>query len=232
VENQSRKATGDVTVFAPLQVRGLPDHALLWADRAVVRLKGAHGQVLFLGRGDDLKTEGARAYEAIRIPALLYEANKDRPLTLEIDYWWSVLAPGPILSAPALGADLKLGSLGRCTSGRDEDGDEIALRCTRPGRAPSCLTTWLDDPAAGRRNPEARVCSPDYAPIVMRPFPDALSRFEVDAPFRDRLGVAAYPVGGAQLASARIVVQPYRAVAHGRREVNASGVRLASWTAG
>jgi hypothetical protein len=238
VETQSRRAKGDVTVFAPLRLSGVPAGALLWADRAVVRLKTPDGKLVFQGRGDDLKLDRAsggpvtRAWEAVRIPALVYEAVKDQPLTLEIDYSLSLLEPQAALSAAALGADVRVAHFGRCTTDRDEDGDEIALRCIKPGRAPSCVAATLDDPASGRRNPEALLCSPDYAPYVVKPFPDALSRFEVEAPFRDRLGVAAYPVGAGRLGTARIVVTPYKAVAHGQRRVEAQGLRLSAWTAG
>ena len=234
VENQVRRSQGDVTVFLPLHISGLSAGAMPWADRAVVRLKTATGQVVFNGRGDSLEWDRAsptRAYEAIRLPALVYEAAKDQPLTLEIDYSLSVLQRETALSAAALGADVMLPGLGRCTTDRDSDGDEIALRCLKPGRGPSCVATTLEEPASGRRNPETLLCSPDYAPYVVKPFPDALSRFEVETPFRDRLGLAHYPVGASQLGAARVLVTPLEARWHGQRRVLASGVRLSQWTA-
>jgi hypothetical protein len=233
VENQERRAKGDVTVFVPLRVGGVPGGALLWADRAVVRLQDQNGRVVLQGRGDDLKRDGSgRAYEAIRIPALVYEANRDRPLDLAIDYSLSVLEPLATQTAPALGADQRLATFGRCTTDRDSDGDEIALRCIKPGRGPSCVSTRLEDPASGRRNPDTLLCSPDYAPYVLKPFPDALSRFEVETPFRDRLGLASYPVGEGQLASSRVVVTRYEAATHLAPQVTARGLRLSDWTAG
>jgi hypothetical protein len=200
-----------------------------WADRAEVKLTTASGEVVFKGRGDALRPQGGRAYESIRLPGLVYEANKDKPLTLTIDYSLSLFRAQPDLSAPALGAEGALGGFGRCTSGRDEDGDEIALRCVRAGRAPTCLKARLEDPASGRRNPDTLICAPDYEPVDLKLFPDALTRFEVEAPFTDRLGLAAYPVGPAQLGSARIVVTPFKAVAHGERRVTAGDVRLSAW---
>jgi hypothetical protein len=238
VENQFRQTRGDVTVFAPLKLAGVPAGVLPFADRAVVRLTGANGELLFQGRGDDLKLDRGdpaaaltRGYEAIRVPALLYEKIKDQPLTLEIDYSVSLLQPQAPVSAAALGADVSLPGLGRCATDRDEDGDEVALRCIKPGRAPSCLTSQLQDPASGRRNPVLRLCSPDYAPYVVRPFPDGLSRFEVETPFRDRQGLAAYPVSGEALSRAQLVVTRYEASAHLTRRVTAAGVRLSDWTA-
>lgn len=232
-EDRARRAKGDVTVFLPLSLSGLPAGAMPWADRAMVTLRGEKGPALFQGRGDALKTvSSGLAYEAIRIPALVYEAAKDRPLSLRIDYSLSVLKPGPALTAPALGADLRAPGFGRCTTGRDEDGDEIALRCIKPGAPPSCMSSTLEVPASGRRNPETLICAPDYAPYDQRPFPDALGRFEVETPFRDRLGLSVYPVGVDQLATARVVVTPYAAASHAVQRVSAAGVRLADWAVG
>ena len=105
VENTLRRAQGDVTLYLPLAITGLSSHALpsnplLWADRAMVSLSDGDGRVVWTGRGDDLKRDGGRAYETVRIPALTYEAAKDRPLRLQIDYSLSVLNAQPPVSAP------------------------------------------------------------------------------------------------------------------------------------
>ena len=142
----------------------------------------------------------------------------------------SVLAPEPVQTIAALGADERLPGVGRCTSGRDSDGDEIELRCLTPGTPPSCLSAALDDPAAGRRNPDVLICAPNYAPYATRSFPDAFSRFEVEAPFRDRLGLGSYPVGADRLAQARVVLTRYEASAHVLRRATGP-LRLADWTA-
>jgi hypothetical protein len=236
-ETRARNAQRDVTVYAPVRIAELPAGARPWADQAHVRLSDADGKVVFEGRGDDLKTVGGGAgpnvlaYVAIRVPGLLYQQAKDRSLTLQIDFSLSVLSPQPAQSMAALGADEALPGLGRCTSGRDSDGDEIELRCLTPRNPPSCLSAALDDPAAGRRNPEVLICAPNYAPYATRSFPDAFSRFEVEAPFRDRLGVAAYPVNADQLGRARVALTRYEASAHLVRRVAAAGLRLRDWTA-
>jgi hypothetical protein len=142
-----------------------------------------------------------------------------------------VLSPQPVQTIAALGADQRLPGLGRCTSGRDSDGDDVELRCLTPADPPSCLSAALDDPATGGRNPEVLICAPNYAPYATRSFPDALTRFEVEAPFRDRLGLGSYPVGADRLADARIVLIRYEASAHLVRQAMVSGVRLADWTA-
>jgi hypothetical protein len=237
-ETRSRSAQGDVAVYLPLRIGGLSAGARPWADRAAIRLKDADGRVVFDSRGDDLKLAGGApgpggrlAYEAVRLPGLLYQQAKDRPLTLEVDISLTVLSPQPMQAMAALGADERLPGLGRCASGRDSDGDEIELRCLTPANPPSCLSAALDDPATGRRNPDVLICAPNYAPYATRSFPDAFSRFEVEAPFRDRLGLGSYPVGAGQLERARVALTRYEASAHLVRRFTASPVRLADWTA-
>ena len=231
-ETRARGARRDVTVYLPLRITGLPAGARSWVDRADIRLTGPDGQVVFEGRGDDLKLQAdGSAYEALRLPALVYDRAKDQALTLEINAFLSVLSPRPAQTLAALGADGRVPGLGRCTSGRDNDGDDIELRCLTPANPPSCLSAALDDPATGRRNPEVLICAPNYAPYATRSFPDALNRFEVEAPFRDRLGLGTYPVGADRLVDARIVLTRYEASAHLVQHARAGGVRLADWTA-
>lgn len=238
VENRVRRAQGDVTVFVPMRISGLPAGALAWADRATVTLRTQSGRVVFEGHGDDLKLDRTRsaspvttAYEAIRIPALVYERSKDEPLMLEVDYSLSVLRPGAPVAAAALGADTQLPGFGRCTTGRDSDGDDVELRCLRAGRAPSCVSVTLSDMVSGQSNPDTLICAPDYSPYNARPFPDAISRFQVEAPFRDRLGLGNYPVGGAQLGRSQMVITSYEASRHVALRLTAPRVHLATWTA-
>ena len=237
-ETQARRAQGDVAIYAPLRFAGLPAGARPWVDRAVVRLEDAGGRVVFEGRGDDFKQPsgapapgGVLGYEAIRVPGLVYQQAKDQPLTLLVELSLSLLEPQPAQAIAALGADARLPGFGRCTSARDGDGDEIELRCLTPANPPSCLSAALDDPATGRRNPEVLSCAPNYAPYATRSFPDVFSRYEVEAPFRDRLGLGSYPVGGDRLAEARVVVTRYVASAQLVRRVTAGPVRLSDWTA-
>ncbi len=237
VENRVRRAQGDVTVFLPVRIRGLPAGALPWADRASVILRTQGGGVVFSGHGDELKLDRTAsgspvrtAYEAIRIPALVYEASKDKPLTLQIDYSMSVLRPWAPVAAAALGADERLPGFGRCTTVRDSDGDDIEIRCLKAGRTPSCVSATLRDMSSGQSNPETLICAPDYSPYNSRPFPDAISRFQVEAPFRDRLGLGNYPVGGGQLAHAQLVLTGYEASEHITRRLTAPQIHLAAWT--
>ena len=237
VETKVRGARGQAVDAQGQQHGHVAPGALPWADRADVTLRTAAGRIVFQGRGDDLKPDQAwpgapvtRAYEAVRIPALAFEASRNEPLTLEIAYSLTVLRARPPVAAPAVGADASLPGLGRCTSGRDSDGDEVELRCVKAGRAPSCVSASLADPAARRRNPETLICAPDYSPYSSSPFPDAISRFQIEAPFRDRLGLDAYPVGGAQLGRAQLIVTSFEPSGHLTRRVTATGVRLAAWS--
>jgi hypothetical protein len=231
-ENRARNAQRSVTVYLPVRISGLPQGVRPWVDRAEVRLTRPDGQLVYQDHGDELKVQpDGSAYETVRVPAPIFERTKDRPLNLEVVFSLSLLAPRRPVTIAALGADLRLPGIGRCRSGRDSDGDEAELRCVTPANPPSCLSAALDDPATGRGNPAVLICAPNYAPYATRSFPDALSRFEVEAPFRDRLGLGSYPVGADRLADARIVLTRYEASAHLVRQATARGVRLADWTA-
>lgn len=231
VENKLRHERGDVAVFLPIRFAGLPDAALPWVDRAAVKLSTPSGETVFAGRGDDWKFAGGLGYQVIRMPGLVFERARHQALRLDIDYSLTLLHPDAPATVAALGADRQLPGLGHCASSRDSDGNDIALRCTHPGQAPSCVTVTLADRTTGVRNPETRVCAPDYAPFATRLVPDAINRFEVEAPFRDRLGLAHYPVGEGQLDRADLVLTSYAAAGHFTRRVVASGVRLEDWTA-
>lgn len=237
-ETRTRRAEHDVNLLIPVRIAGLPPGALPWVDRAVVTFGRQNGRIVFRGRGNDLKFAQAQtqsspvlAYEAVRIPRMLYEAVKNVPLNLEVDYSLSVLRPQPAVEIAALNARARLPGFGQCTTDRDSDGDDVELQCLKAGVAPSCISLTLEDPETGRRNPETRICAPDYSPFNAKLFPDAISRFEVEAPFRDRLQLVRYPVGGAQLGHARLLLAKYDASMHISRHVTAMQVRLAAWTA-
>lgn len=234
VENAARRNQRDVTILIPIRIDGLPTQALPWADRAIVTLRSADGRVVFQGHGDDLKApqspSGASSvlnYETVRIPGLLYQTVKEEPLAVEIDYSLSVLLPQRGVEIGALGAHEQLAGFGRCSTDRDGDGDEVVLRCLKAGPSPSCVSLIMQDSLSGHRNPETRLCAPDYSPYGAKLFPDALSRYEVEVPFRDRLGLAVYPVSGAELDHARLILRRYEASQHLTRRVTASQVRLA-----
>ena len=234
--NRTRRAEHDVTILIPIRMAGLPAGALPWVDRAVVILRRQDGQVVFQGRGDDLKLDEtqtgsspALAYVAVRMHGSAYEALKDTAVTAEVDYSLSVLRPRQPVEIAALDARAHLPGFGQCTTDRDSDGDDVELRCLQAGEAPSCIAATLQDPATGRRNPETRICAPNYAPYDPQLFPDAIRRFQVEAPFRDRLQLRDYPVGGAELGHAMLVLTRYDASQHVSGRVTANPVRLASW---
>ena len=73
------------------------------------------------------------------------------------------------------------------------------------------------------------MCAPDYSPYPGHLLPDAISRFTGSVPFYDPSGAIRYPVGGPQLADARVVVTDFRPAAHFVRRVVVSAVRLQDW---
>lgn len=238
-ENRRRRADHNVTVFIPIRIAGLPARAIPWVDRALVTLRRQDGRIVFQGLGDDLKlaerqasTSSLHAYEAIRVSGLLYETAKDTPLRVQVDYWLSVLRPKPAVAIAALAGRARLPGFGRCATDRDPDGQDLELQCLKAGNAPSCVSATLEDPATGRRNPETRICAPNYAPFDTKLFPDAVSRFQVEAPFRDSLQLARYPVNGTDLGRARLILTRYDASEHVQGHLTAKQVLLTLWTAG
>jgi hypothetical protein len=238
VENQSRRSQKDVTVFIPIRVEGLPEDALPWVDRASITLRAADGRVLFQGRGDDLKFDPTQsrsgatiAYEALRISGLLLESTRKMPVDVEIDYSFTILRAQPAVQVAALDGRAHLPGFGVCTTNLDSDGNDVELRCIKAGDAPSCVSAQLADAASGRVNPQTRLCAPDYASFDARLFPDALSRFQVEAPFRDPLSLATYPVGSTALDHAKFLVARYDSSLHFSRHLSAAKVSLDRWTA-
>ena len=73
------------------------------------------------------------------------------------------------------------------------------------------------------------MCAPDYAPYRGHVLPDALSRFMGALPFYDPSGAIRYPVGGPQLAEARVVVTDFRPTSHFVRRIVIPSVRLQVW---
>jgi len=60
---------------------------------------------------------------------------------------------------------------------------------------------------------------------------DVVNRSVLSLPFRDRSGLAHYPVDSAAIERARIVVTAYDPVEHFRRIVVIPSIRLADWEA-
>ena len=103
------------------------------------------------------------------------------------------------------------------------------FRCLQPGERPPCLTVVLEHGPTGRRNPDVSMCAPDYSPYPGHVLPDAVSRFIGALPFFDPSGLIHYPVGGPQLAEARVVVNDFRPAGHFVTRVVIPAARLQDW---
>lgn len=119
---------------------------------------------------------------------------------------------------------------GACRAKLDPDGDSVEFGCLRVGSAEACIGATLENSVTGIRNPEMPFCNPDYAPFAVHVIPDAVSRIAGEVRFRDPLGLAKYPVDGLQLGKARVRMMSFRPVAHFRRQLVVSGIRLSDWT--
>jgi hypothetical protein len=131
----------------------------------------------------------------------------------------------------AVSADQRSAALGWCQTKLDADGDEIELGCVTTRTAPACITITLENPGSGERNPPVGSCDPDYTPFAAHVYPDALSQFAFEIPFRDRRGLTTYPVDGEQIGDARLLVQTYRPAAHFTRRLLIPEIRVGEWVA-
>lgn len=239
-------AASGVALHVPLTVAGIPAGAMVLLDRADVRLTDSSGRTLYAGKSS-LSVDGVgsieearlivrqagrgsasvEAYQQIFLPAAVYGRLRGKVLTMSIEEFLTLYRPDPAVSLPAIDGRARLAGLGLCRTAVDGDGDEVRLRCLEAGRTPACFTAFLDDAPHGLRNPETRVCEPDYAPLAIRLWPDALGRFGGNLPFFDPRGLSRYPIDGTRVAQARLVIETYRPGAHFTRNVSISGVRLA-----
>jgi hypothetical protein len=96
---------------------------------------------------------------------------------------------------------------------------------------PSCAAVVLEDPLTDSRNPEIHLCHPIYGPLHRDGLEDAVSRSRLSIPFRDPSGLAHYPVDGAAIERARVIVTAYDPVAHFRSAVVIPNIRLVEWRA-
>jgi hypothetical protein len=119
--------------------------------------------------------------------------------------------------------------IGWCATKVDDAGIRVLFQCLQPGERPSCLTVVLEHTPTRQRNPEVSLCVPEYTPYPGHTLPDALSRFGGRLPFYDPSGLIRYPVGGPQLAEARVLVTAFQPTEHFIRRVVIPAVRLQDW---
>lgn len=236
---RSRISEGDVFVYLPLRIAGLPDDSVLRADHAEVRLISSDRGVRSIEPLDNLEVrrEGhgeseKRIYYGIHVPGDIYALIVDQPVRLEIDYSVTLFGLGASYALPALNGDQRTPDLGWCATKVNSAGTSVNFRCLQAGKAPSCSTLFLEHTPSGRRNPALSSCSPDYGPYLRRSIPDAMGRFGRNLPFRDPSGLAQYPVDGSQIAESRVVVRTYQPLDHFTRRIEIPEIRLKDWESG
>ena len=171
----------------------------------------------------------SRAHPEIRMQQEQYQQLKNQMVRLEIDYSLTLLRLSGAKALPALGGKGELPELGSCTTGMDDEKDDVTLRCKIPGRHNGCLTVFLENVPSGRRNPEFFFCGFDYSPYPLTFNPDMMGGGRVGLPFRDLNGLAHYPVDGNQLPQSHVVLRAYNPVDHFSRRLVIPQIKLSDW---
>jgi hypothetical protein len=231
--------------YLPLRVVGIPTDSIVLMDHAQIRITDIDGREIYAGTPNlsvdgksslqDARFEVRRAengpstqdsYQRIFVPASVYEKLRDQTVNVSIDYSLTLLHASAKLTLPTSSAPTQFGTLGRCATRIDSDGDEVQVSCMNLAPSPECFTAFLEHPSSGLRNPETHHCAPDYSPIHFSMSPTVPSRFAGEAPFFDRSGLTRYPVDGTKLADARVVIETYEARDHFTRKLDIPNVQL------
>jgi len=228
----------DAAVFVPVQVTGIGDDAILITDRAEVRLTEPEKRAEYHGTGEnfDVRREGpgspaSSVYQKIVVPGSVYRDWKDRAAQMQIEYSLTRFVLKNSYAMPALNGNERMPGWGWCETEVNEAGTALELHCLQQGKGPICGTVLLENAATGERNPPRSVCRSDYAPYLDRPLPDSLERFGTMLPFRDPTGLAKFPVDGAQLAQARVVIRVYEPEQHFTQSLTIPQIKLRDWDA-
>ena len=232
-ENQRRRAEGARTIFLPVRLTGLVQDSRLIADRSEVRVTGGDGRLVYHGTGNDLELRAtgpdATVHHAVRVPGAVYNRVKAERLDVQLDYWFTLFRAHATYALRARDGDQRMPGIGWCATKVDDAGTRVLLGCLQPGERPSCLAVVLEHTPTGQRNPEVSLCAPDYSPYPGHVLPDALTRFSGRLPFYDPSGSIRYPVGGAQLSEANVLVTAFRPTEHFVRRVVIPAIRLQDW---
>jgi hypothetical protein len=238
-------------VRLPLSISGLPTGNVLFADRAAVRISAVTGKRLYegagvcirgsMGWGVDCRDNGLEVrskpvdgaelqYEQrLNLPSAVYNRIKDEPVRVEISYVLTRFAPQPSQQIGAVGDLKSLTEMGSCATRIDRDGDEVELACLSDVEVPSCTGVVLEDPQTNQRNPGMHLCSLNYGPFHHAFLEDAVGRSQLSIPFRDLSGLVHYPVDGAAIERARIVLTAFDPVEHFRSSIVLPTLRLEDW---
>jgi hypothetical protein len=188
------------------------------------------------GETFELKREGtgsptSSVYQKIVFPGSVYRDWKDRAAKMQIEYSLTRFVLKNSYAMPALNGNERMPGWGWCETEVNEAGTALELHCLQQGKGPICGAVFLENAATGERNPPRSMCRSDYAPYLDRPLPDRLERFGTVLPFRDPTGLAKFPVDGAQLAQARVVIRVYEPEQHFTQSLTIPQIKLRDWDA-
>jgi hypothetical protein len=167
--------------------------------------------------------------QQLNLPIAVYDQIKDVPVRVVVMYVLTRFAPQPSHAIGAAGDLKSLPEMGTCATRIDDDGDEVELHCLTNVGVPSCARVVLEDPQTHKRNPDLRMCRPSYGPLHREAGEEAVSRSDLSIPFRDISGLAHYPVDGAAVERARVIVTAYDPVDHFRSTIAIPNIRLEDW---
>lgn len=233
IKLESPNARDEVRLLLPILVTGIPKNSVLKTDLAHTVFSDANGKQLASTDGGsiEIRHEGAEngpaAYEqAVKIPASIYQENKDRQLRAEMTYSMTLFKLRASYSMPAIGGDRMMAGWGRCESKINGAETAVEVMCLQMGKGPTCATVFLEDSKDGSRNRPNTACFQNYSPYIDRPIPDAVSRFKLVLPFRDPTGQIHYAVDGSKLDTAQIVIRMYEPADHFTRVVSSPLVAM------
>jgi hypothetical protein len=240
-------------IHLPLQITGVAAGNILYADQIAARISAANGEVYFQGTGacirsgngigigcrmNWLEVHAAGVHDGdltgvpeLVLPVTVYERIKDRSVRLELQFAFTTFRPTPTQTIGTSVDSRQLLGLESCATRIDSDGDEVEMRCLSNRNTPSCITAALEDPQSGNRNPEQHACNPEYAPWPIHMPMDVVADTTLSLPFRDRTGLAQYPVDQTVIARARIGLTTYEPVDQFSRRLVIPNIRLADWAA-
>jgi hypothetical protein len=226
-------------VFLPLRSFGIPNDSILLSDWVDVHLS-SQGRDIYHGIGEHLEIDPSSAntsakspYQEVELPMSFYAGAKDKTVAVRGDYSLTLFKLAKSYSVPALSGSERMPGLGWCKTQINEAETAVELHCMQLSRAPICATVFLEDASTGMRNPPRSICSSAYglSRNLISYASNVTAHYGGDIPFRDSTGLAKYPVGGSQLAQARVVIRLYEPVDHFTRTLVIPNIRLGDWEA-
>jgi hypothetical protein len=219
----------------PLRITGVPKDAILIVDRSEVQLRSEDDRVLYDGvnptdtAGLTIGSGDAPSHQTIELPAGLYRTWAQRPVHLQIRYWFTLFRKAQTYTMAATSGELTAGELGRCQSQLKGDLSEINLRCRQQGLGPTCYTVTLEAPD-GKRDPGNPDCSPNYRPFTAL-WSAPMTFYGIDLQVHDPTGFVQYPIAPSLFADSRLLVTTYHARGHFVNTATTPPLRLANWNA-